>query len=264
MIPNTPIQTFSARAVQQFAQWLHGRLSSQTQAIPVFTTPGYPDNTTGSQQTQSSLNTLSLQAASSGTAGQTISWGLGSAGITAASQLLLPSTIPPPVSLEKSLVAGPILAYRYWALIGTQSPTHRRYDSLSLLSLRSLYQNELWLPGLPLVSSCSNAHPEVEEGSPHASCSCGIYGMKQLQPPDQYVYTPNQLMPGTYLGPLAGRVALWGRVIEHTQGYRAQYAYPHTLFLTRNAAPIPPGFPVPDSTKNLAELLRASYGCQVE
>ena len=32
---------------------------------------------------------------------------------------------------------------------------------------------------------------------------------------------------------MLGRVALWGRVIEHEYGYRAQYAYPQRLRLIR-------------------------------
>ena len=30
---------------------------------------------------------------------------------------------------------------------------------------------------------------------------------------------------------MLGRVALWGRVIEHEHGFRAQYAYPQRLRL---------------------------------
>jgi hypothetical protein len=32
---------------------------------------------------------------------------------------------------------------------------------------------------------------------------------------------------------VVGTVRLWGRVVEHTQGYRASHAYPDTLIVCR-------------------------------
>jgi preprotein translocase subunit YajC len=34
-----------------------------------------------------------------------------------------------------------------------------------------------------------------------------------------------------------GEVSLWGKVVEHERGWRAQFAYPKTLFLAANAIP---------------------------
>lgn len=56
---------------------------------------------------------------------------------------------------------------------------------------------------------------------PILRCRCGIYATKSLvinswlgRINDRFVY---------------GRVALWGKVVEHTTGYRAQYAYPVSI-----------------------------------
>ena len=60
-------------------------------------------------------------------------------------------------------------------------------------------------------------------------------------------------------GMVVGQVALWGTVIEHERGYRAQYAYPALIDL----APPMPGFPRPASLLRLAKAIRERYGCEV-
>lgn len=45
-----------------------------------------------------------------------------------------------------------------------------------------------------------------------------------------------------------GEVALWGEVVEHTLGYRAEYAYPHKLY----------------AHESIASALKNLYGCEVE
>ena len=58
-----------------------------------------------------------------------------------------------------------------------------------------------------------------------------------------------------YMGTVAGRVALWGRVIEHDHGYRAQYGYPLALWLA----------PTPGATSaRTVRALAARYGVPTE
>ena len=49
-----------------------------------------------------------------------------------------------------------------------------------------------------------------------------------------------------------GKVALWGRVIEHEHGYRAQYAYPQSIV-------VPASVP---NAQNVARALANTYGCE--
>ena len=49
--------------------------------------------------------------------------------------------------------------------------------------------------------------------------------------------------------PVMGRVSLWGRVVEHSRGWRAQYAYPYSLCVF---------------DKVRGERLRARYAVEVE
>lgn len=54
--------------------------------------------------------------------------------------------------------------------------------------------------------------------APVKECSCGLYAYKPNVPNRDW----SQL-------PITGEVKLWGRVIEHEHGYRAEYAYPSSL-----------------------------------
>jgi hypothetical protein len=65
--------------------------------------------------------------------------------------------------------------------------------------------------------------PQHKEDAPVASCRCGIYATA-TEEAARHIAT-------TWCGEVLGRVALWGRVIEHQTGWRAEYAYPIELGL---------------------------------
>lgn len=82
--------------------------------------------------------------------------------------------------------------------------------------------------------------------APDPGCRCGIYGFKQVEWVDEALLELlagklAQYSKGTRRGPrfdpaketwiAVGSVFLWGKVIEGTWGYRAQYAYPEALWL---------------------------------
>lgn len=85
--------------------------------------------------------------------------------------------------------------------------------------VRSLNVNRLWPIRETFHASCSS----VPNSSivPSTSCNCGIYGMKNIW--------SLHFQSVSVVGP----VGLWGRVIEHQNGYRAQCAYPLHLYLPR-------------------------------
>jgi hypothetical protein len=56
--------------------------------------------------------------------------------------------------------------------------------------------------------------------SPSLECTCGLHGTHGVD-----------LLRRTRCPAVLGRVALWGRVIEHDHGYRAQFAYPQLVTL---------------------------------
>ncbi|MGZ5318728.1 MAG: hypothetical protein ACXWZU_10655 [Actinomycetota bacterium] len=87
---------------------------------------------------------------------------------------------------------------------------------------------DAWIPRRAAEARCGV--PALIRGSrrPHEApdlrCVCGIHASRALgdAPRDAPAYpTP----------PVAGTVALWGRVIEHERGWRAHFGYPSRLTL---------------------------------
>lgn len=62
------------------------------------------------------------------------------------------------------------------------------------------------------------AHKGIVPGD---SCKCGIYAAESREKAAVY---------GT--DGIVGRVALWGRVVAHEQGWRGEFAYPQALYLS--------------------------------
>ena len=115
----------------------------------------------------------------------------------------------------------PPLGWRAWRLHRTDAglriaPTTPRSD---------------WPPREAIHARCSGAHtrlylvfnPELEPAhrSPMPGCTCGIHAVKD----------PRRLARGANHAGVIGRVAMWGRVIEHSKGWRAEFAYPSRMRL---------------------------------
>lgn len=71
--------------------------------------------------------------------------------------------------------------------------------------------------------------------APHLTCMCGIYAYKE-KPRLLREITKN---PYSGLSRLVyGEINLWGKVIEHEDGYRAQFGYPRRLWCTPALEPL--------------------------
>jgi preprotein translocase subunit YajC len=118
---------------------------------------------------------------------------------------------------------SPVVAYRVW-----------RWDDTGLKSLNG----ELWCAGRPLEATCRAAVPGIVFGCerpvhgahelPHPECSCGVYAAKSIEHLRQFGYEGRGIQ---------GEVYLWGTVVEHKLGWRAQFAYPKSLFLPPDVVP---------------------------
>lgn len=118
----------------------------------------------------------------------------------------------------------PIIAYRTWDI---------NYGKLNAVGVRTS-----WEPMRRMIALCQRENytwPDREaprhglRSAPVDWCECGVYGFKDLGlVVDHLVEIP----PFMYSNRIAGRVALWGRVIECEKGYRAEHAYPQTLYYT--------------------------------
>ena len=102
----------------------------------------------------------------------------------------------------------PILAWRAWALT-----VHG--DDLALEPMAG--RGKAWPARKVMRSRCRHAGLHT---SPKPGCSCGLHGTHGLE-----------ILRKTRTPAVLGRVALWGRVIEHELGFRAALGYPQRLRL---------------------------------
>jgi hypothetical protein len=124
---------------------------------------------------------------------------------------------------------SPIVAYRTW-----------QWDNLGLRSLNE----EQWFPRQPLAASCRASQPGCHQ-PPCLTCTCGVYAAKNFDHLQAIGYARYGIHGETYL---------WGTVVEHRLGYRAQFAYPKTLVLPLDTIP----FKIAEAESRLQTLL--SYG----
>lgn len=113
-----------------------------------------------------------------------------------------------PVPVERE--AEPILAWRSWTLTG-------RRDGDGLLLRPVTAGSRPWRPREVAHATCRLAWSHE---APNLDCSCGLHAARELE-----------ALRRTRCPAVLGRVALWGRVIEHEHGYRARFGYPQRLRL---------------------------------
>jgi hypothetical protein len=112
--------------------------------------------------------------------------------------------------LPADVEVEPILAWRSWTLTG-------RRDGEGLLLRPVTAGSRAWRPREVAQATCRLAWSHE---APNADCSCGLHATRELD-----------FLRRTRCPAVLGRVALWGRVIEHEHGYRARFAYPQRLRL---------------------------------
>lgn len=119
-------------------------------------------------------------------------------------RLMLDRTLPVETASE------PVVGWRTWALTG-------RRDGSRLLLRPVAGRSRPWPPRRAAEAICKTGWGHT---APQLACSCGLYATRQ---PD--------LLRRTRSPAVWGRVALWGRVIEHELGFRSRFGYPQRLRL---------------------------------
>lgn len=137
---------------------------------------------------------------------------------------------------------SPIIGHRVW-----------QWDGSALVSLNG----EHWPSGCGLEATCNIPGKRISDfgrlfqqgnhKAPQSNCSCGIYATKNSGQLSYFRFR----MYG-----ICGEVYLWGTVIEHSLGWRAQFAYPKSLVLpTDMISSI-------DESKSMLDAL-ATYGADI-
>lgn len=102
-----------------------------------------------------------------------------------------------------------------------------------------------WPPGQPLAFECREQRCHE---TPQANCTCGIYASKTLDHLRSLGYLENRIH---------GEVSLWGSVVEHEEGWRAQFAYPRNFTVPLSMVPL--GM----SRLGLWVTSLSAYGCDI-
>lgn len=105
----------------------------------------------------------------------------------------------------------PVLGYRVW-----------KWGATGLKSLNGIR----WHPGRAFVAECKTLGCHE---APRSDCTCGIYASKSLNDLRWTGYTHHGIH---------GEVCLWGTVVEHERGWRAQFAYPKNLVVPLSMLPL--------------------------
>jgi hypothetical protein len=108
----------------------------------------------------------------------------------------------------------PVLAWRTWRL--RINPETEAIEP----RLESCVYGDAWPERRAFWSYC----PEHEK--PEPACSCGVYAVTTRAAALEWAGWAQSALPNPIV---LGRVQLWGRVLPHSAGYRAELAYPYKL-----------------------------------
>jgi hypothetical protein len=139
----------------------------------------------------------------------------------------------------------PFVAYRAW-----------NWNAEGITSLNGA----LWTPKVAFEAACHNRDDwkwlvasattdetrkwlqSKEHYVPNENCTCGMYAGINMQ----HLIDINYIQRGIH-----GEVSLWGRLMRHTLGWRAQFAYPKFFIVPTNMIP----FRFDEAQKHLAKLV---------
>ena len=110
---------------------------------------------------------------------------------------------------ETSLEPEALSAWRAWGLAGSR-------DGRDVRLLPVAGSKRPWATFEPTRAFCRRRHARI----PDVGGRCGLHAMRVA---DETRRTRDPSVVGT--------VALWGRVVEHEHGYRAEWGYPQRLSL---------------------------------
>lgn len=139
-----------------------------------------------------------------------------------------------------------LVGWRCWRVLPFQRLDGSRTFRLCAVGTRGT--PKLWEPRQAMVAACS-AYDSNHE-APWPDHECGVWAVKRSENAHRRMVAWMQTQGGDPVGWATGQVSLWGRVIEHEGGWRAQYAYPYAITLE-------------GGDETLARTLRREYAIDV-
>jgi hypothetical protein len=121
-----------------------------------------------------------------------------------------------------------VIGYRAWLPIVLQAPANHQPG------LRGLFWMYVWQPGIN-CATCDLAGPSGlnrmrHSGEmPHDHGQCGLWALPTLEEVPAYTDHFNLLPPVIY-----GQVECWGKTVEHTAGFRSEFAQIVSLYTSPN------------------------------
>lgn len=109
-----------------------------------------------------------------------------------------------PFEASETYIGDGIVGWRAWAVDDTR--------------LHGITVPGVWAPRVREEAVCWRTS-NFPTAAPMPGCTCGIYALKN---PGRSLLWDTRMRGRVVIG----RVHLWGRIVETTHGYRAQYAYP--------------------------------------
>ena len=90
-----------------------------------------------------------------------------------------------------------------------------------------------WRPKQKAEADCPHCGQPDGVGVPGEDCSCGFYSAKSLKHLMHMGYHLYQADSPSFT--IVGQIGCWGKIVEGTQGWRSQYAYPIRLMIPYEA-----------------------------
>jgi hypothetical protein len=124
---------------------------------------------------------------------------------------------------------APIIGWRVWHV--DDGPAGARLLSWS--------HPAEWPARERMEASCTPGHASLRcrrrHAAPEPGHACGLYALHSRERAEALMDGLFALVPAgcNHRAVALGRVSLWGRVIENTGGWRAQYGYPYDLHVYR-------------------------------
>ena len=107
--------------------------------------------------------------------------------------------------------------------------------------LANVGNDTLYVPREKMEARClqysnffgNSIRKDHEGAAPQPNCGCGIYAFKTKE---QLLHETDAVFHKVRI--VYGEINLWGTIIEHETGYRAQYAYPKRLWCSSTIEPL--------------------------